>query len=48
MDVGIAVDLRGRRLEDAGADPPGQHQHVQRAQHVRRDGLDGVVLAVDR
>ena len=47
VDVGVAVDFRGGGLEDAGADAPCEHQHVQRAEHVRLHRLDGVVLVVN-
>jgi hypothetical protein len=48
VHVGITVDLGGGGLEDAGPDAPGQGQHVERADHVGLDGLDRVVLVVNR
>ena len=48
VDLGIAIDLRGGRQEDAGLHPLGQPQHVERPQHVGLDGLHRVVLIVHR
>ncbi len=48
MDLRVAVDLAGRGLEDARAQPLGEAQHVDRAVHRRLGRLDRVVLVVDR
>jgi hypothetical protein len=48
MDVGIAVDLAGRGLEDARAHPLGEAKHVDRAKHAGLGRLHRVVLVVDR
>ena len=46
VDVGIAIDLRGRGLENLGAQPLGEPEHVDGAVHARLGGLHGVVLVV--
>ena len=44
----IAVDFRGRGLEDPGFHPLRQPQHVDRAMDAGLDRLDGIVLVVER
>ncbi len=48
MHRGVAIHLGGRGLENPSPEPLGQHQHVDGAQHVRFDGLDRVVLVMNR
>ena len=48
VDLGVAVDLAGRGLEDLRLGPLGQAQHVDRAVHAGLGGLHRVVLVVDR
>ncbi|KAB8106833.1 hypothetical protein EE612_041336, partial [Oryza sativa] len=50
LDLGVlervAVDLAGAGEEEAGADALGEAEHVEGADDVGLDGLDGVVLVV--
>ena len=48
VDLRVAVDLAGRRLEDAAAQPLGEPQHVDRAVDRGLGRLHRVVLVVDR
>ena len=48
MDLGIAVDLAGRGLEDPRVQSLGEPEHVDRAHHRGLDRLDRVVLVVTR
>ena len=48
VDQRVAVDLRGRGLEDFRPVVFGHAQHVDRADHRRLGGFDRVVLVVDR
>src|SRR5688572_4379392 len=48
MDLGVAVDLRGRRLQDLRLHALGETEHVDRAVHARLGGLHRVELVVDR
>ena len=47
MDGGVAVDLRGRGLEDPAFEALGEAQHVDGAVHAGLGRLHGVVLVVD-
>ena len=47
MDVGVAVDFRGRGLEDLGLHPLGEAQHVDGAVHAGLGRLHRIVLVVD-
>ena len=47
MDLGIAVDLGGRGLENGGPDPFGQAQGVDGAHDVGFNRFDGVVLVMN-
>ncbi len=44
----VAIDLRGRGLEDLGLQPLGQAQHVDRADHAGLGRLHRIELVVDR
>jgi hypothetical protein len=46
VDVGIAIDLRGRGPQNLGAQPLGEAEHVNGAVHAGLRGLHGVVLLV--
>ena len=48
VDIGVAVDLAGRGLEDLRPDPFGQAEHVDGAMDAGLGGLHRVVLVVDR
>ena len=48
MDVGVAVHLAGRRLEDGRPHPLRKPQHVDGAVHADLGGLHGVEPVVDR
>ena len=48
MHLRIAVDFRGRGLQDFGAQPLRQSQHVDGAVDAGLGGLHRVVLVVDR
>ena len=47
MDVGIAIDFRSRGLENLGAQPLGEPEHVDGAVHARLGGLHGIMLVVN-
>ena len=46
VDLGVAVDLTGRELQDPGIGPLGQPEHIDGAVHAGLGRLDGVVLVV--
>src|SRR6185503_12966069 len=48
MHRGVAIHLGGRCLKNPGSEALGQHQHIHGAHHVRFDGLDRIVLIVNR
>jgi len=48
MLLRVAIDFAGRGQQDARVDPLGQAQHVDRAHHAGLDGLDRIVLVMDR
>ncbi len=48
VHLGVAVDLGGGCLQDAGLHPFGHAQHVDHAHDAGLDGLDRVVLVVHR
>ena len=47
MNIGIAVDLRRRRLENLALQPLGEAQHVDGAMHAGLGRLHRIVLIVD-
>jgi hypothetical protein len=47
VQLGVAVDLRGRCLEDFGPHAFGEPQHVDGAVHAGFGGLHGVMLIVN-
>jgi hypothetical protein len=48
MLLRVAIDFAGRGQQDARVDPLGEAQHVDRAHHAGLDGLDRIVLVMDR
>src|SRR6516225_3088073 len=47
MNAGVAVDLRGRCLQDPGTQALRQAQHVDSPMHARLRGPHGVMLVMD-
>ena len=47
VDLGVAVHLAGRGLEDLGPHPLGQAEHVDGAVHAGLGGLHRIMLVVD-
>ena len=48
MDFRIAIDFRGRGLEDFRAGPLGEAEHIDRTMHAGLRRLDRVELVMDR
>ena len=48
MLLRVAIDFAGRGQQDACMDPLGETEHIDRAHHGGLDGLDRVVLVMDR
>src|SRR5262245_33174315 len=47
MDIRIAINFAGGRLQDASVQSFGEAEHVDRPEHARFGGLDGIPLVVD-
>ena len=48
MNERVAVNFRGRGLQDAGLNTFCKAEHIDRAHDVGLDGLDRIVLVMDR